>query len=361
ALLDPEGILLASDTGATRRLAIPPAHQRIAWSSDESLLVDASDSDLRRTLRRVTTKGTVTEICSLAGTLVVHDVSRDGRVLIHHGFERWGVRALAPGETAEHDASVYANSQVQGLSADGERILLWDGGQGPPGSALLYPTRGGAPLRLAEGHPLGLSADASWFLLDRGTAGKPRLVLAPTGAGTPREVSLGHLASPSPFFVGNRAVGLNAAEPGRPSRSFLVDVEAGRPRPVTPEGSLAIPGTLSAQELLARAPDGKLSRHSLTGGPSRPLGWRLPADPFLEAVGPIEDGRFLVVRQGSMPARLDRVEMATGARTPWKTLGPPDATGTGHIWTVLVTPDGRGYTYTHGLFLEDLFLVEGLP
>jgi hypothetical protein len=33
----------------------------------------------------------------------------------------------------------------------------------------------------------------------------------------------------------------------------------------------------------------------------------------------------------------------------------------GHIWTVLVTPDGEGYAYTHGLFLEDLFLVEGLP
>ena len=62
-----------------------------------------------------------------------------------------------------------------------------------------------------------------------------------------------------------------------------------------------------------------------------------------------------------MPARLDRVEIATGARSPWKALGPPDATGVGHVWTILVTPDGAGYAYTHGLFLEDLFLVEGLP
>jgi hypothetical protein len=61
-----------------------------------------------------------------------------------------------------------------------------------------------------------------------------------------------------------------------------------------------------------------------------------------------------------MPARLDRVDLASGTRTPWMTLAPPDATGTGHVWTVLVTPDGRGYTYTHGLFLEDLFLVDGL-
>jgi hypothetical protein len=61
-----------------------------------------------------------------------------------------------------------------------------------------------------------------------------------------------------------------------------------------------------------------------------------------------------------MPARLERVEIASGARAPWKTLGPPDATGVGHVWTILVTPDGRGYAYTHGLFLVDLFLVEGV-
>jgi hypothetical protein len=35
-------------------------------------------------------------------------------------------------------------------------------------------------------------------------------------------------------------------------------------------------------------------------------------------------------------------------------------TGAGHVWTTLLTPDGEGYAYTHGLFLQDLFLVEGL-
>jgi DNA-binding winged helix-turn-helix (wHTH) protein len=361
ALLDPEGILLVDDQGNVRRVPLPPAHQRLAWSPDGSLLVDASDSDLRRTLRRVTASGTVTEVCALAGTVVLHDVSRDGRALIHHGFERWSVRARAPGEDAEHDASVFANSQVQGLSADGERILLWDGGEGPPGSALLYPTRGGPAVRLGAGHPLGLSADARWFLLDRAGGAGPQLVLTPTGTGTTRPVPVGNLRVSGPFFVGDRVVGLNGAEPGRPSRSFLVDLDTGRTHPVTPEGTLAIPGGRPANDVLARSGDGTLSLYPLTGGTPRRLPWKLPADPFLETVGTIDGGGVLVVREGSMPARLDRVEMATGARTPWMTLAPPDATGVGHIWTTLVTPDGRGYAYTHGLFLEDLFLVEGLP
>ena len=67
------------------------------------------------------------------------------------------------------------------------------------------------------------------------------------------------------------------------------------------------------------------------------------------------------MREGSVPARIGRVELRTGKRTPWMELGPQSTTGAGHIWSVLLTPDGRGYAYTHGFFLQDLFLVEGLP
>jgi hypothetical protein len=364
ALLEPKGIVIVDRDGNRKALDIPPAHQRLAWWPDGgSLLVDAADSDLRRTLRRVTLDGRVTEICALAGTLVVHDVSREGSVLLHHGFERWSVRARAPGEAEEHDASVFANSQVQGLSADGSQILLWDGGEGPPGSALLFPTRGGPAVRLGEGHPVGLSPDAAWFLLQTTDGAGSRLVLTPTGPGEARPVPTGGLEPSGPWHVDGRAVGFNAAEPGRPPRSFLVDMAGnrGQPRAVTPEGMLAIPGRSSADgSFLARSSDGSLAVRRLSGGEGRPLGWQLPTDPFLETLGTSGDGRFLVVREGSVPARLDRIEIESGRRTPWKTLGPADMTGAGHIWTILLTPDGEGYAYTHGLFLQDLFLAEGL-
>ncbi len=185
ALLDEDdGILLLDRTGRQRRLHVARNRQRLAWSPrGDSLLVDAGESDLHRTLRRVTTSGVVTEICALAGTLVVHDVARDGRVLVHHGFERWDVRARAPGDADEREASAFANSGVVGLSADGSQALLWYHGEGPPGAALLQPTRGGPPLRLGEGQAHGLSADGRFVLLEVGQP--PRFSLTPTGVGEP--------------------------------------------------------------------------------------------------------------------------------------------------------------------------------
>jgi predicted Ser/Thr protein kinase len=358
ALLEPGGILVVDRAGREKTLPIPPAHQRLAWWPDgRSLLADAADSDLHRTLRRVSLGGRVSEVCALAGTLVVHDVSRDGRVLLHHGLERWSVRARAPGEKEEHGAPVFANSQVQGLSGDGSQILLWDGGEGPPGSALLLPTRGGPPLRLAEGHPVGLSPDAAWFLLQRPGGAGSRLFLMPTGPGPAREVPLGGLQLSGTWFVDGHGVGFHAAEPGRPPRSFFVDMDSGKRRAVTPEGVLAIPRRLPDGDILARSRDGSILRISLSGGESRPLPWKLPSDPYLETLGPTADGRFLVVREGSVPAHLDRIEIESGRRTRWRTFGPEDATGVGHIWTILLARDGDGYAYTHGLFLQDLFLA----
>jgi hypothetical protein len=72
------------------------------------------------------------------------------------------------------------------------------------------------------------------------------------------------------------------------------------------------------------------------------------------------DGRFVFVREGRVPTRLVRIELATGKRTPWKSLRPADPAGIVLIYNVLLTPDGEGYAYTYGRYLQDLYLVEGL-
>ncbi|HVO12773.1 MAG TPA: winged helix-turn-helix domain-containing protein [Vicinamibacteria bacterium] len=357
---DADGVLLVDGAGRQQRLHVAPSRQRLAWSPrGDALLVDAGESDLRRTLRRVTTGGEVTEICALAGTLVVHDVGPDGRVLLHHGFERWDVRARVPGEP-EREASAFANSGVVGLTADGREALLWYHGDGPPGAALLQPTRGGPPLRLGEAQAHGLSADGRFALLE--TDHPSRIALTPTGPGEARTLPLPpHERLTAAWRVDEHAVGFDAAAPAHAPRSLLAEFPSGNVTAVTPEGVRVIPGALEDGTLLARTAEGRLQAYSPAGVPGRVLPWRLPDDPFGEAAVRVGgDGRSLYVREGSVPAQVFRIDLASGARTAWGQLSPPSATGVGHVWSLQITPDGQGYAYTHGFFLEDLFLVDGL-
>jgi hypothetical protein len=65
-------------------------------------------------------------------------------------------------------------------------------------------------------------------------------------------------------------------------------------------------------------------------------------------------------KEGNVPARIERLELATGRRTPWKVLRPTDPTGVYSTWKYPLTPDGEGYVYTYGRALNDLHLLEGL-
>jgi hypothetical protein len=83
--------------------------------------------------------------------------------------------------------------------------------------------------------------------------------------------------------------------------------------------------------------------------------------PDVEPLRVASTGTFLFVRHGSVPARIERLDLADGARHPWAALLPAESIPVAHIWSILLTPDGRGYAYTYGIYLQDLFLVEGLP
>jgi serine/threonine protein kinase len=107
--------------------------------------------------------------------------------------------------------------------------------------------------------------------------------------------------------------------------------------------------------------DGSLAFHPVfTRGTPQPLGAMLPRDPFSEPVLTSADGRFVLVRRGSVPARIERLDLRTGRADQWEALAPREPRSIAHIWSTLFTPDGRGYAYTHGFYLQDLFLVDGL-
>jgi hypothetical protein len=61
-----------------------------------------------------------------------------------------------------------------------------------------------------------------------------------------------------------------------------------------------------------------------------------------------------------MPGRTARIDLAIGRRALWEVLVPGDPAGVAHIRDIRFTPDGEGYAYGYGRYLQDLYLVEGL-
>jgi hypothetical protein len=57
---------------------------------------------------------------------------------------------------------------------------------------------------------------------------------------------------------------------------------------------------------------------------------------------------------------VDRIDLATGERTTWKTLRPADRAGVLDIGFVQLSGDARSYVYSYRRILSTLYLVEGL-
>lgn len=72
------------------------------------------------------------------------------------------------------------------------------------------------------------------------------------------------------------------------------------------------------------------------------------------------DGRSLfVVQEGAIPARIDRVNAASGTRTLVREVALPDRAGLLRIAGFSILNDGRTYAYTYWRRLARLFVVSG--
>jgi hypothetical protein len=105
-------------------------------------------------------------------------------------------------------------------------------------------------------------------------------------------------------------------------------------------------------------PDGKGYLYPIHGGEPISISGLLPAE---QPIGWTLDSKSLYIyRLGEVPAKVYRLDPATGQRTAWKELMPADPAGVATIGPILITPDGKTYVYGFHRTLADLYLVEGL-
>lgn len=335
----------------------------LAWSAaGDAVLFTAARVGSNTALRSIDLRGRERTLLPAAGRLVLHDVARDGRLLLERATLRGGASFVAEDGT-ERDLSWFDATRIAALSPDGSTALLSETGDagGAGYAAYLRRTDGSPPVRLGTGVATGLSPDGRFVLavpLDEPT----RIDVLPTGPGQARELRFAGIAQYewASFTPDGTRVVFVAGERDRNMRVWVGDKDGGTARPITPEGLILTRDLVS--------PDGR----SLVG-PCRPRtfclypldggeGTRLNGlDGFLPVAWD-PSGRSLLVqqRQRSLPARLERVDLKSGAHTPWKTLSPRDPVGVSDVGYVAVSRDGRSLAYSFSRRLSELYLVPHL-
>jgi hypothetical protein len=359
AVVDRSGKLKTLSTGWSSAwgLAWQPAGREVWFTAAERGRVQS--------LRAVTLGGDARVILRAPARVILHDVSPTGRLLLAHESARTGLRCLAPGESKERDLSWFDGSSAADLSRDGRQLLFCERGEGTGGAptAYLRGTDGSPAKNLGEGRPLALSPDGSRAVTVK-TGPPESLVLLPTGAGEPRTLPAGPLKTyvDASFFPSGDRLLILASEPRHARRCYVQDLAGGLPRPASPEGASVDfsgnPVSPDGKLLALRGPDGKVIVLPTEGGEPRLIGG---LEPGAVPLGWSSDGRGLFVWfREQLPARIVRVDLASGKSQLWRELRPLDAAGIVGISTVNLTPDGQSYAYTYDHRNAELYLGEGL-
>ena len=344
--------------------------QGLAWSPDGREIWFTAAEVATRSLYAVSLSGKLRAVAAVTGSLTLQDISRDGRVLLIDEIRRLGLSALAPGQTKERDLSWLDWSRPSGLSRDGRTVMFYESGEGGGAGYSTYVRKmdGSPAVRLGEGQGVTLSPDGAWAISLLHKLTDPHLVLYPTGR-----------------RAAEAALGLGSALLGRPS------VPSGQPPPDLPgDGggtgqSLLRPRNQSgrrhgnSQAAADHAGEYPRSRTDLErrgtfrgGRPGQEAhtsirsraASRCPCPESSRARLPVgwtaDDRSLYVQKRGGPSARIDRLDLATGRREPWKEILPADATGVVRVSSVFLAPDGSFYVYAYSRVLSNLYLVEGL-
>jgi serine/threonine protein kinase/Tol biopolymer transport system component len=348
--------------GKVRKITKVPYEYRWSPQGDEIWFNEIREGIT--TIEAVTLSGRKRFLASFPGDFTLCDISRDGRILLSRESQDSEIIGGSPGKTAERNLSWLDGSVPADLSADGETLLfseIWQGG-GPNRAVYKRKTDGSPAVRLGEGLALALSPDGRWAL-SRLDATPSQLTLLPTGAGQPRTLSLGGIRmwgwGRSFFFPDGKRILIRGAESGTGRRLYVLDIETGKARPITPEGiAVFVNFALSpdGKSVVAPAADGKHYLYDVAGGPARPVP-ALSKDFFV--IRWCADGHSLFVGTGGIRSlKVYRLDLSSGRKEFWKEFSA--SAGDSGEMTVIPTPDGKSYVYGYTKWASDLFVAEGL-
>ncbi len=337
--------------------------QGLAWSrKGDEVWFTASKSNLHRDLLAADLFGKQRTVLQVPGELTLQDIASDGRVLLSFDQERNEVVAFNPKDKSQKDLSWFDSTLVLDVSGNGQRILL-DEQAGPTGSEYYVGVRsmdGSAPMRLGEGWGGGFSPDERWTSSETSEAPES-IMLLPVGAGQPREIKHKGIANGSwsvQFMPGGRQLVYAGIEPGHALRTYVQDLDGGKPRAVTPEGANARFPSPEGKYLAGLDAENDLTVYEVESGephvvPDIPKG-------FIPTRWSPDARHLYVYRRSDVPSKVYLVDWRSGRKEFVQELVPSDAAGVIEVYPVVMTPDAKLFVYTVDRILSELYVVAGL-
>lgn len=307
-------------------------------------------------------------VLRLPGMLRLHDVSRDGRILLSQESWRCGIQYRGPKDARERDLSWLDYAELRDLSTDGTQVIFddWGSAAGASGLAYMRKADGSPAVKLGEWSIPTISPDGTQVLaFEASQVGTSHPALIPTGAGETRMLTstLVQQSNAMGFMPDQKAIYLSNDD-GHGWRMYVQDLVGGAPRAVSPlialrthyfETHVVSP---DGKLIFARDVTGKGVLYPVAGGEARPLlGWS-SEDIWITWSA---DGRSAYVYDDEKTsAPVFRLDVATGKREPIMTIVPSDPDGVTAIVSVRMTADGKTYAYSDSRELSDLFIASGV-
>jgi predicted Ser/Thr protein kinase len=342
----------------------------VAWppSGEEVWLAGTTDTGWADAIYALRMNGKERIVLRLPGMVRLHDISRDGGVLLSKDVWRSDILYRSANDKSERSLSWLDYAQLRDITDDGKMVSIADWGQAAGTSALAFvrKTDGSPAVKLGAWDEPVLSPDGTRVLAVEGIAvgtGRPSVV--PIGVGEIQKFdvdaiqnvqSMGWMPDGKSFYYG--------ADDGHGFRMYLQDLAGGPPRAVTPvitvksyyfETHLVSP---DGKFLFARDASGKAKLYPVAGGAAQDVVGLMSDDVWMTWA---KDGReAYVFHDEKTSATVYRVDVTSGKREVAGKLAPADAAGVTSIASVLYTPDGKAYAYSDTQELSELFIVGGL-
>ena len=335
--------------------------ERLAWSHDgREVLYSAALRGTTWTVFAASPGKEPRVVTNSAGGLVVYDVNAHGDWLATRDEIAWHAMVHLPAWDGDRDMSWLDGSLFPILSQDQSLMLFTEQGSAITGNnyaVCLRRTDGSGVVQLGEGLCWDLSRDGKHALAM--ISSPPQIVIYPTGAGETLRLERGNIENYGlfgNFFPDGDSILFWANEPGHAVRHYTQRLSGGAPRAVTPEGTHAGILARNGEFVIAKTPGESWMIYPVAHGAARPVP-ALHEDDFI--VSTTADARSAFVIQGNeIPARVERVDLASGQRTLYREIAPAERAGIKEIRPHFISEDEKSYAYWTWSHRSTLFTVE---